>query len=802
MQRRVLFTLACICALILSVNISFAAESITVEVSDEAGLIKAIDEATKDTPVTIVLKNDITLSEMITIDGNVDITLESAQGSIYSIHASEGARHFYLENAALTIQDTILDGNNKGGGIDIDGTDRNFEALLTLKEGSAIKNCYRNEASYYGGGAVSLTANSISTPWKARLVIDGGEILNNKFESTSSLATAGGGGIYANGVGVTVELKDGAITGNSSQNGGAVKLSEDAKFIMSGGEISNNSNWLNYGSGIFLMYGSSFIMNGGTIENNKQLNGYGNYYGGGVCVYENESSFTMNGGAIKNNGEFVQSAASSSGCKGGGVCVYGTANFTMENGIVSHNKATSGAGVLLTASYPSDTPTIIMKNDSSIEYNYAQYSGGGIGSLNPHGAVIEMYDDACVKYNEVNKSTDTTNSVTAYTGGGIHLSSNDEDAYIKMSDDSSVHSNIINGAYNGGYGGGIYSGVPVELNNNSTIHDNSVTTSGEALGDGGGMILLANGNTTITGNASIYSNTASGSGGGMYVSNRADLLLEENVSVTGNTAGLAGGGIYIDDDSATEDNPSVFTMTGGKISGNTALGNGTIKLGEGGGGIYIKTSGVDKSLVTFKTEGQTYITDNSAPNGHGGGIYCAEISTDDPWKMVLDLDEKTVFSRNSASVAYIPPENVFEQYTNIKFESISIADLDPYHPLNNYDINFIGDEEYVEPSPEDPVIPDDPEDPEEPVVPDDSDDFVNPVEPDDSDEEYVEPSPEDLEEPVVPNDPEDLDDSDEMKKPDNDDAVKSGDEFNLAVMLAVMMLAAAVMTTVVVRKRG
>jgi hypothetical protein len=96
----------------------------------------------------------------------------------------------------------------------------------------------------------------------------------------------------------------------------------------------------------------------------------------------------------------------------------------------------------------------------------------------------------------------------------------------------------------------------------------------------------------------------SGNGGGIYFTGTGVLELN-HVAVTQNVAGAAGGGIYADGDSYGAGELVIGTDVA--IVGNTA--------GTNGGGIA-----TSNTQITM-TQPDSYIANNHAPNGLGGGIY-------------------------------------------------------------------------------------------------------------------------------------------------------------------------------------
>jgi hypothetical protein len=158
----------------------------------------------------------------------------------------------------------------------------------------------------------------------------------------------------------------------------------------------------------------------------------------------------------------------------------------------------------------------------------------------------------------------------------------------------------------------VNSGATLTLDNNITLTLKGLSNSTPVYVNGG-TLYMRNG-SKVTGN-----NAYPGSGGGVFVRNGNFTMSGGNIS--GNTA-MTGGGVCVDG--------GHVTMSGGTISGNTAkygggvygygtftMSGGTISdnIATGGGGVYVATAG------TFSMTGGI-ILGNTASN-RGGGVYVA-----------------------------------------------------------------------------------------------------------------------------------------------------------------------------------
>ena len=236
-------------------------------------------------------------------------------------------------------------------------------------------------------------------------------------------------------------------------------------------------------------------------------------------------------------------------------------------------------------------------------------------------------------------------------GGGVRVS----DPYSTFTMLGGIITN--NEATNGG-GGGVYiGGGRFEMSGSAVITRNKTASS---LGGGG---VFMNGSDTVyalnefimSGNAVISENTATnGNGGGVYMNSAPEVTMNGG-SITGNTAANNGGGVYafsgtftmndgtIAGNKATAKNgggvyangSTAFTVKGGTIGGSTAADANTAKYG---GGVYVKNGtftmsggkvtgnsatedggGVRLDKGTFNMSGSAVISRNTA-GGYGGGV--------------------------------------------------------------------------------------------------------------------------------------------------------------------------------------
>jgi|GEM_PF-4639417 len=165
----------------------------------------------------------------------------------------------------------------------------------------------------------------------------------------------------------------------------------------------------------------------------------------------------------------------------------------------------------------------------------------------------------------------------------------------------------------------------------------------------------------MTGGTIEY-NEATGPGGGIGIRANTTLTIQGG-TIGRNTATTSGGGIF------AEGINSIFTIENGIITGNTATNGGGIGLAANSG-----VTITDSSIIN-----------NTAVNS-GGGIHTLLASYNN-----ITTSDTVTFRGNTASQAYEPPAALIAGLSNIEYASTSIKLVSGYvHPINNYDINFLG----------------------------------------------------------------------------------------------------------------
>jgi len=208
---------------------------------------------------------------------------------------------------------------------------------LVMKEGSRIVG--NTTALVFGTGS-TFTIHSDETP----------VALSPGYPPSSWFDDGGGVRVENNG---RFSMYGGEIYGNS---GTGVRVEENGTFAMHSGEITGNS-----GNGVGVDYGGMFTMHGGEITGNKGT-GVGVWHGmftmyDGEISYNTDSVFSSGSGVrVDYRGIFTMRGGKISGntadgfISGGGVFVGWNSTFTMYGGEIHDNTATgnsSGGGVFV-----------------------------------------------------------------------------------------------------------------------------------------------------------------------------------------------------------------------------------------------------------------------------------------------------------------------------------------------------------------------------------------------------------------------------------------------------------------------
>ena len=217
------------------------------------------------------LTENIVMTGAVTVNNGNRLTIDL---NGHTLTAAENSRAFFIQNGALTIEDSIGTGviqgsgtvTGNGGAIWMSSSDSNNALTLT---GGTIRGFTATDGGgvYVDGGSFEMSGGTIS----------------------ACNATNAGGGVYV--LSGSFKMSGGSIEDCTAHEGAGVKVyasnGKTASFSMTGGEIQNcNTDGVSIyaiGSGT-----SEFTMTGGTIEDN-----------GGYGVWVDNGSAVMSGGSVK-----------------------------------------------------------------------------------------------------------------------------------------------------------------------------------------------------------------------------------------------------------------------------------------------------------------------------------------------------------------------------------------------------------------------------------------------------------------------------------------------------------------------
>ena len=473
-------------------------------VSDEAGLLEAIDQAEAGQETEIQITGNFEIAQTVEIDSGKNIIIE-LDGYTLTYHGAGDS--LFTVNAGGKLK--ITDSNSEEQDVII------TKSSAVSEPGEATYDPTTGELTYYVTEAqVNLDGKSTTNTTTEYVVdfglddvdVSGGEA--GAIESANGIKSL----ILVNGG--TLRIEGGRLT-NSGGNHGV--LIESGEAAMTGGYLvgSGRSERIveNDGGGIQINAGTLNI-EGGVIANNKGFRGGAIYASGGTV--------TVSKGLIAENIAFQGGALYANGIN---------VNANIRGGIISKNKAGANGGGVYTSN-----AKLNISATAAILGNTARVAGGGIRSYGSQNTITVT--GGVIAGNEADGKIVAGFSEIPDTGegGGIYAESGTtsiENAVIVSNKAKDLT----------GDGGGIYSkGATTKIGRNTVI-------AGNQAASGSGIYLLntVNAENAITGNVIISNNQASENGGGIYSEN-SKITLAGNAAITGNQAEGEGGGIYNDSD--------------------------------------------------------------------------------------------------------------------------------------------------------------------------------------------------------------------------------------------------------------
>ena len=365
-------------------------------------------------------------------------------------------------------------------------------------------------------------------------------------------ATNNGGIIRMESSNCHLALNEGTmLRQGKSQRGGAVYVSGNAVFSMSGATIEYCSTTTNdgFGGAIYIGSGNSTA---NTIENStfRYCSTTGRY-GQSGNTWQSTSGF---GGAV---------------CSEKPIIISATAD---KQTLFDHCSTNQIGGAIYAYS-------LILNNNGTISFVDCSGSqdGGGLHVL--HGTTINNYSQM------------SFNNCDAGAGGALR---NYNDGVISINNTGTL---IMTGCDASSFGGAISSSnnTTLSITNSGTMSFNNCTANGSSYGGGA---IFANSAMTIIGTATnpvtISNCSTTLNGGGIYAYNIASLT---NCTITNCSATHQGGAVYVDGNSLTLGNTVSIT---GNTLGNTTVGNGAgIYMADENGVINIVDNGEGANITVY-----------------------------------------------------------------------------------------------------------------------------------------------------------------------------------------------------------
>ena len=234
--------------------------------------VSSLDQLTyTNNECKVRLTKDIVMTKAVTVNNGNRLTIDL---NGHTLTAAENSRAFFIQNGALTIEDSIGTGVIQGSGT-VTGN----------------------------GGAIWMSSSDSNNA----LTLTGGTIRG--FTATD------GGGVYVDGG--SFEMSGGTISACNATNAGGGVYVSSGSFKMSGGSIEDCTAHEGAGVKVYASNGkkASFSMNGSGKIKNCNTDGVSIF-----AIGDGTSEFTMDGGTIEDNGGYgVRVDAGSAEMRGGSV---------------------------------------------------------------------------------------------------------------------------------------------------------------------------------------------------------------------------------------------------------------------------------------------------------------------------------------------------------------------------------------------------------------------------------------------------------------------------------------------------
>ena len=544
----------------------------SIAVSSESELQDAILKMPSYTEYTIVLLQDIELSQTLTIEYNRKLTLTS-EGNKKQLLRSATLKKEMIRlygTSTLVLDHVVMNGNEINANETMIKMVSSSFASITLKNGTELKNNIADVTN--GAGAIDFN----SSDDRSFILVEDSIIENNKGKQGGSIRFLGKGNLYLNENAKIINNQ--GITSSDGYGGLFIGSLYVNVYVNEGSLIAYNKSTI--GGGIYLYEGSLYV-NGGTIANNEALQG------GGIYVKETNTKCTIYKGSI------LQNTANT----GSAVFVNSKSGFSMQGGIVKDNVAKQSGTILF-----NDTITTTIDNVEVAGNIALGLNGNGAGfnfiganskltitnselsgniSTTGNGAAIsfekaggELFVDNCdLNANEVNSKSSM--------GGAIFMNGDNQIDKLGKIKLTIVNSHLQNNkAYRSGGALCLNTGNQEVIINNTIFEDNNAYGNDSVSGYGG-AIYLGNSNEQLShikmSKTNFVNNEASSYGGGALAIDFKGLGYSDfNECNFYNNHARVGGGIYFLNGEVTLTNCNLYQNKAGMKQLSEGSGGGAI----------------------------------------------------------------------------------------------------------------------------------------------------------------------------------------------------------------------------------
>ncbi|MFL5328768.1 MAG: choice-of-anchor Q domain-containing protein [Gemmataceae bacterium] len=537
------------------------------------------DTITFDSAVTAISLTSV----LPTYTENQNLTIAGNGKTVTTINAPPADRVFDFNASGATPTITIKDLTLKGGNSPVGGAIRLTDEPFVLANVKFTQNTAASGGAIAGSGVSNLT-------------ITGCDFTANVATEPNTSTIAGGGGIYL-AYSSSVTITNTVFDANQTR-AGASAISAASSLVLNCNSVTI-TNGVSTGTHIYaagaLIFGTqaTVTIDHSTITGNSSRWNGGAMYGGGQITVTN-SIITSN----------TAGTTTSGGGIGGAFLVSGT--LSLANDTISNNTATSFGGAIRTGGSLVISNSIFAGNTASS--GGAIYSNGGSVTINTSvfsNNTAFGIGGAVVASGSISFCDFASNRATG-VGGALSFS-------------GTISNSTLRGNSSGSSGGALNVGTNVTVNQ-------CTFTKNTASGVGGGAIVLASTGTCTVNNSTIYDNTASSTvsttGGGGILRNFASATVIINSSIiAGNklaATSTKGRDLY--------NSTTTFTLVGNNSLFGTTAGMGVTLSGTYQGGN--DTAPLDPFLNSLADNGGALLADGNriktmslqaaSPALHGG----------------------------------------------------------------------------------------------------------------------------------------------------------------------------------------